>query len=223
MKNLKKAFTLAEVLITLGVIGVVAAVTMPTLIQNHKKQEATARLKKFYSTMSQAILSAENETGQKAFEWSDFTTMPDNSIKHDYTYAYWNKYLAPYIKVLKVEKGVYDEENNINNKTKVYFSDGSTVELNVGFCVSLYFDTNGDKNPNELGRDRFVFFISTSFIQNLPRESEMYRNHSFNAVYLPQYNTEEKALTACKQDAGKCSAYLLYKNWEITKEYPYKI
>lgn len=42
----KTAFTLAEVLITLGIIGVVVALTMPTLIQNHKRQENITRIKK---------------------------------------------------------------------------------------------------------------------------------------------------------------------------------
>lgn len=37
MSKIKPAFTLAEVLITLGVIGVVAAMTMPVLIQNYQK------------------------------------------------------------------------------------------------------------------------------------------------------------------------------------------
>ncbi|MFQ8625261.1 MAG: type II secretion system protein [Candidatus Gastranaerophilaceae bacterium] len=41
-----RAFTLAEVLITLGIIGVVAAMTMPVLIQNHKEKETVAKLKK---------------------------------------------------------------------------------------------------------------------------------------------------------------------------------
>ena len=54
MKN--NAFTLAEVLITLGIIGVVAAMTLPTLIQNNKNKEVEARLKKVYSVMNQAIL-----------------------------------------------------------------------------------------------------------------------------------------------------------------------
>lgn len=44
----QKGFTLAEVLITLGIIGVVAALTLPALIQNHKKSETTARLKKIF-------------------------------------------------------------------------------------------------------------------------------------------------------------------------------
>ena len=43
---LKKAFTLAEVLVTLGIIGVVAAMTMPTLINNTGNEKYVAKLKK---------------------------------------------------------------------------------------------------------------------------------------------------------------------------------
>ncbi|MBP7211391.1 type II secretion system protein, partial [bacterium] len=52
--NTKKAFTLAEVLITLGIIGVVAALTIPTLMQRTQDREAISALKKFYSTLSSA-------------------------------------------------------------------------------------------------------------------------------------------------------------------------
>ena len=48
----KMAFTLAEVLITLGVIGVVAALTLPTLIQNYEKHVITNRLKVNFNIMS---------------------------------------------------------------------------------------------------------------------------------------------------------------------------
>lgn len=60
----RKGFTLAEVLITLGVIGVVAAMTLPGLIQNNQEAELTSRAKKAYSQISQAIklYEAENET-----------------------------------------------------------------------------------------------------------------------------------------------------------------
>ncbi len=50
----KKAFTLAEVLITLGIIGVVAAVTVPTLITNYQNKQHLVRFQKSYSTLSQA-------------------------------------------------------------------------------------------------------------------------------------------------------------------------
>ena len=52
----KNGFTLAEVLITLGIIGVVASMTLPVLIQNNKNKEVESRLKKVYSVMNQAIL-----------------------------------------------------------------------------------------------------------------------------------------------------------------------
>lgn len=54
MKEHKKAFTLAEVLITLGIIGVVAAITIPTLIANTNNQKYRSQFKKTVSTLSQA-------------------------------------------------------------------------------------------------------------------------------------------------------------------------
>ena len=51
----KAAFTLAEVLITLGIIGIVAALTMPALIANYQKQVTLNGLKKAYSQLAQAV------------------------------------------------------------------------------------------------------------------------------------------------------------------------
>ncbi len=58
---MKKGFTLAEVLITLGVIGIVAALTIPSLISNHNKSVTAARLSKAYNTVSNAIRLSEND------------------------------------------------------------------------------------------------------------------------------------------------------------------
>ncbi len=57
------AFTLSEVLITLGIIGVVAALTMPSLIQGKQEKATVSRLKKVYSELSQAFLMVEMEYG----------------------------------------------------------------------------------------------------------------------------------------------------------------
>lgn len=54
-----KAFTLAEVLITLGIIGIVAALTIPTLIANTKSQQFRSQFKKTLSTLNQAGLMAK--------------------------------------------------------------------------------------------------------------------------------------------------------------------
>lgn len=55
------AFTLAEVLITLGIIGVVAALTIPTLMQKADEQATVSALKKTYSTLTQAYNLAVND------------------------------------------------------------------------------------------------------------------------------------------------------------------
>ena len=59
----KAAFTLAEVLITLGIIGVVAAMTLPSLIQNYHEKQRVTQLKKAYSVMQNAFLMAQEEYG----------------------------------------------------------------------------------------------------------------------------------------------------------------
>ncbi len=74
----KVAFTLAEVLITLGIIGVVAAMTIPTMISNHKKQVWVTQLKKSVSTLEQGFqkMLADDEV----FSLSDtevFKSIPD--------------------------------------------------------------------------------------------------------------------------------------------------
>lgn len=60
----KPAFTLAEVLITLGIIGIVAAITLPALIQKNNEIELTSRAKKAYSALNQAVkmFEVKNET-----------------------------------------------------------------------------------------------------------------------------------------------------------------
>ena len=63
-KYRRVAFTLADVLITLGIIGVVAAMTIPSLVTNYKGKVAATQLKKGYSTISQALLMMYNDTGE---------------------------------------------------------------------------------------------------------------------------------------------------------------
>ncbi|MDR1168777.1 MAG: prepilin-type N-terminal cleavage/methylation domain-containing protein, partial [Heliobacteriaceae bacterium] len=59
----QKGFTLAEVLITLGIIGIIAALTMPALISDYKEKATVAKLKKVYSIFSQVMLQAQAEHG----------------------------------------------------------------------------------------------------------------------------------------------------------------
>ena len=67
----KIAFTLAEVLITLGIIGVVAAMTIPTLISNYQKQALFSQFKKAYANLNQAWKLASVDFGYspKCYYW----------------------------------------------------------------------------------------------------------------------------------------------------------
>ena len=58
-----KAFTLAEILITLGIIGIVAAMTLPTVINNTKAKELETQLKASYSILQQALQRMQADTG----------------------------------------------------------------------------------------------------------------------------------------------------------------
>jgi len=91
--KLFKGFTLAEVLITLGIIGVVAALTMPALVANYKKQEAVSKLKKSYTMVAQALKMSELDNGE--FQYWD---------KGRDANAYLEKFWLPYFKSIKVCK-----------------------------------------------------------------------------------------------------------------------
>ena len=178
----KFAFTLAEVLITLGVIGVVAVLTLPTLIANYKKQVIISKLNKVYSTISQAYISAKSDNGElQDWKLENYT----ESDKDDEDILY---YLLPYLKVLrfcgKSEKGCFPDVRygsigstgfGVNIDSSKWYSnaileDGSiissiTFRSNVGneVVVSGFIrvDVNGNNPPNVLGIDLFNFYISS--------------------------------------------------------------
>ncbi len=93
-KRQKAAFTLAEVLITLGIIGIVAAMTLPTLIGNYKKEQTISQLQKAYSTLNQAFRLSEAEN-ESSIYW-------DTEKGIDF---YFNEYWKPYLKIITYCKG----------------------------------------------------------------------------------------------------------------------
>ena len=87
----KIAFTLAEVLITLGIIGIVAALTMPSVIEKHQKQVTVNKLKKVYSTLSQMTIRTYADNGPV----SDFLTSGER-VNTNKTKQFFNTYWLPY-------------------------------------------------------------------------------------------------------------------------------
>ena len=72
----KKAFTLAEIMITIGIIGVVAAITIPLLMQNSNSKKFTTQFKKSLSTLNQAAIGAQ---AQYDLDYSLLTQINDDA------------------------------------------------------------------------------------------------------------------------------------------------
>lgn len=100
-KNKSFAFTLAEVLITLAIIGVVAAITLPSLIQKHQEKEFATRTKKLYSDIGNALILAQK----------DFDVVGDNSLLFNTTDSSYEvaKKLGQYFNGAKVCKDINEK------------------------------------------------------------------------------------------------------------------
>ena len=223
------AFTLAEVLITLGIIGVVAAITMPNLIKKYQQTVAINQLKKVYTELNQAIKYSEAEFGE--IENWDFNSNM-NSID------FFNKYFSRYIKVKHDEIGTKttyyrlsgDIENNyrpINNKSynittntgyKIMMSN-SKVGNSLGFCI----DINGDKKPNVFGKDVFVFFFRKSSKTILPFAwDDSNDNIITNRNILKKGNGTAYKCHCDKSGRGMwCAALIIQDGWKFEKDYPW--
>lgn len=170
------AFTLAEVLITLGIIGVVAAMTIPTLINKTNDMEFNSSLKKAYSGLSQAILLIQQNNGTV-----------NAGIGGDTASA--NLMRADFASVMKVVKSDV-AENIFLNSYKLYkggdagwsgaiasggaaavLSDGTFLYFdsyanctsagpNNTACGQIRLDINGNKGPNMYGKDMHMFFVT---------------------------------------------------------------
>jgi prepilin-type N-terminal cleavage/methylation domain-containing protein len=173
---MKKGFTLAEVLITLGIIGVVAALTIPALITSYQEKVTVTKLKKVYSMLSQAYLMAQQEHGETS-GWFP----ADSDIPTD-TKIFFNN-LKPYLKITKdcgVNPGCltpgyikslqgtnYVDYDNNPNEHRVILADGTAVFFFVsganckdgGGCGNIKIDIDGFKGPYTWGKDVFIVDI----------------------------------------------------------------
>ena len=225
-KNLEKfnAFTLAEVLITLGIIGVVAAMTMPTLVQNYKKHVVETKLQKFYSLMGQAIKMSEASNGEitswdkKTIKFLEDGTKDWDANATD-TEEFFNKYIAPHVKVIKTDKREFIFSGNSITLTTVYLSDGTVIGLNNGSCMDFTFDINGNQAPNIAGQDLFGFLLCTD-----KNNTKVYcRAENIHFCTYGNKGTRDQRILNCQTDGRKCSSLIEFDGWKIKDDYPYKL
>ena len=223
----KTAFTLAEVLITLGIIGVVAAMTMPVLIANHRKNVVETRLAKFYSVMNQAITQSELENGDKSTWTIEHGTDSDNNDIAD-NLEWYNKYLAKYLNTTKIEK-------NQDNYVVAYFSDGSVVIIRRGGSTYNFFPNGKDyeklnkdeifnqqNNPNNTinGKINFMF----AFYPNSDDKKWKYHKNKGIEPYKWINSSNEdidwtETSYGCSKTGSKiyCTALIQKNGWKFQK------
>ena len=98
--KLSFGFTLAEVLITLGIIGIVAALVIPNAVSNYRKHIVETKLKQTYSILANAVSAAETEIGMPFGKWYMTTYHPDlvsPSIFFENGDALYQDFIKPYI------------------------------------------------------------------------------------------------------------------------------
>ena len=163
-----RAFTLAEVLVTLGIIGVISAMTLPTLTKNHQRKVYVTQLQKVYNEFSQA--SDSFVTSNNAVNLMEAGLNSQAAV---------NRFIQSQMKTVKNCETTFtdcfaSEYKNMNGAAMTNFNaansscyalpSGASVCLTYmgrirlignGF-VNILVDVNGKQGPNILGRDLFV-------------------------------------------------------------------
>ena len=172
-----RGFTLAEVLITLVIIGVIAAMTIPTLINKTNNQEYVSRLVKTYSTLSQGLNSIWQNNGVAPgdYEFLNSVDIIDELAKVisvqkkcDTVNACLGVSLANTYKFLDNTKasGMTDGKTLITSDGQLYtYSDatskfyGISAEDKDNAMGRFMIDVNGSKGPNKIGIDTYIFYL----------------------------------------------------------------
>jgi prepilin-type N-terminal cleavage/methylation domain-containing protein len=167
-KEIKRmGFTLAEVLITLMIIGVVAMMTIPALISKVNESEWHVAWKKEFSVISQAykLYLVDNEDVDFG---SDITSITK---------------LSPYLKIASTNPTLPDSNKYLCGDsagsplswTNAMLADGSIVYFinsgwsgcsaySVGACAAIYIDVNGVKAPNTMGKDIYGLYLTKNSV-----------------------------------------------------------
>lgn len=221
-------FTLAEVLITMSIIGVVSVMVLPNLKLTYSRKVVLAQLEKTYSTLTNTIRMAEYNNG-KMKRW-DMTLSGEE---------FFNKYLKNSMKYA-VGKKTYDDtvqllDGSAMNAPALYTSedayhvtmmDGSIIsflkEEDLGMWVGI--DANGDASPNTLGKDIYLFFLTKNEGLQPLGYSGSPASYKPSSGDLTRTNMISAGNNACHKDRKGywCAALVMYDGWKYSKDYPWK-
>lgn len=216
---LNKAFTLAEVLITLGVIGVVAAMTLPSVITNYKEKETVVRLKKAYSIISNAytlILEKYDDPSNWGLTKDNYSSIATNYFAENMKNVQIcsNDGKECFVNIFRKDMRNNPTTQRLNSKKGIITPDGIVIGFTIQdeqqlseciylqYCFNAVVDINGDKGPNRWGVDTFIFHVKKDKI--VPRGMK---------------NTSAESTSTCSTDSdghigwfngSGCTAWVLY-------------
>ncbi len=221
----KRALTLAEVLITLGIIGIVSAMTIPTLYTNYQKRLTLTRLKKTYSQLNQLVKTIDEENGLSVLAGrpSDFVpkyilphfagaTLYSASPNHEQAMCHNPKHAYYAVKNRKAQYNSLVSGGYCAGYISTPFMPSYTVsvELPDGTCIgfnqfvnntnlypygTIFVDVNGSANPPNCFGKDLFFF----------------------------YYDENSGSVKAADWYGSYNAYKIIKNgWTFPKSYPWK-
>ena len=177
---LQKGFTLAEVLITLGIIGIIATMTLPILINKYKTAELETRFKKAYSVLNQACIRMVFEEGYVIQKNSTVDATPFRNMLQKYIakstdctdYKCGGSYFNSQSSFRTWALNTYKTYTGGNGSAIWWFIDDGLIRTRDGMLlyidVSEYesflvtVDINGFKAPNKWGHDLFTFMFDTN-------------------------------------------------------------
>ena len=238
--NMKtKGFTLAEVLITLTIIGVIAAITIPNLMQNYRKHERITQIKTAYSIIQNAVRMSVAENG-------DTYTWDSVSIKtHFLPFVKYQYYCGAGTGLdVFVRSGCFYNNGSNSNGTwfdlrgdstrssasfnpKWYFTLKLQNGMDLGIKVekdNIYFmvDVNGQQGPTTTGVDVFEFTLTKSDGKVITSKPHGYNTNWTVANMLNCTNNKCCNVNANEAAGVSCASVIEKNGWEFPDNYPVK-
>ena len=228
----KCAFTLAEVLITLGIIGIVAGMTLPALIQNYRKNVVENQLKTVYSQISNAVKMAETENGE-GFEFSVGGKFENdvNNNSFEQSEAVFNTYFRKYFKIIKD----YPKNNEIFISKGFAKNSTATDETNNAKCIQLANGTALCSYPKNGNREQFLVYLKPDKKNKIDgRDVFAFRlSRDRGAFFVSQSldSSRDKLIEGCVSPNAHpittdwlrpdvCTFLIMQNNFEIPSDYP---
>ena len=204
------AFTLAETLIVIGIIGVVSALTLPNLNSSTGEKEKVAKVKKIYQNLDDAVGRAQAIYGPLA-EWSI------SSNDDDDTSSLFGERITEFMKISKkVDNWTYILADGTLIWVASYLlrngvCDGASAYPGQSFCYSIEVDIDGqNKGKNLFGYDKFNFLATENGV--LPDDTEIKNSNKAAYAENGEYYATAWVIMNENMDYLKCNNELNWTN-----------